>query len=53
MDRCSDRRELAELDPLTFFIITELMTAEREKAEASVPPRKPTPIGEDSLAQVA
>jgi hypothetical protein len=55
MSRCSDRRDLSELDPVTFFIVTELMWAERE-AEAKVPVRMPEPaqpIREDALAQVA
>ncbi len=28
MDRCHDHRKLSELDPVTFFIVTELMRAE-------------------------
>lgn len=31
MDRCNDRRELSELDPVTFFIVTELMRAQSEE----------------------
>ena len=31
MPRCSDSRPLSELDPVTFFIVTELMAAEREQ----------------------
>lgn len=30
MSRCFDSRPLSELDPVTFFIVTELMAAERE-----------------------
>lgn len=30
MSRCSDPRDLAELDPVTFFIVTEVMAAEAE-----------------------
>ena len=32
MPRCSDPRDLSELDTVTFFIVTELMAAEREAA---------------------
>jgi hypothetical protein len=53
MDRCSDRRPLAELDPVTFFIVTELM-AEREQPEAIYPiPTPLTEASEDLLRQVA
>ena len=31
MNRCTDRRKLSELDPVTFFIVTELMAIEREE----------------------
>ncbi len=30
MSRCSDPRDLAELDPVTFFLVTERMAAEKE-----------------------
>jgi hypothetical protein len=33
MSRCSDSRDLAQLDPVTFFIITELMKATEEQRE--------------------
>jgi hypothetical protein len=53
MDRCSDRRPLAELDPVTFFIVTELM-AIREQCETLR--RTSTSLTEDSadlVSQVA
>ena len=31
MSRCSDSRELSELDTVTFFIVTELMAIDRER----------------------
>ncbi len=31
MDRCNDHRKLSELDPVTFFIVTELMRAEDQE----------------------
>ncbi len=34
MPRCFDSRPLSELDPVTFFIVTELMAAERERTGA-------------------
>jgi hypothetical protein len=34
MSRCSDPRDLAELDPVTFFIVTEVMAAEAERQTA-------------------
>jgi len=37
MNRCRDRRQLSELDPVTFFIVTELMTAEREGQSSTHP----------------
>ena len=55
MDRCSDRRKLSELDPVTFFIVTEIMMAEREQA-AQPEARKAEPAAtccEHSLCQVA
>ena len=52
MDRCHDDRQLSELDPVTFFIITELMIAEREQIAARLQPQ--TKLSrEDSLGQVA
>ena len=30
MPHCEDERPLSELDPVTFFIVTELMVARRE-----------------------
>jgi hypothetical protein len=53
MSRCSDRRKLSELDPVTFFIVTELMRAERELATPARAPEPVPPIAEDALAQVA
>ncbi|HVZ19342.1 MAG TPA: hypothetical protein VG897_19645 [Terriglobales bacterium] len=40
MPRCSDPRDLSELDPVTFFIVTELMAAERERAAIDLPNSK-------------
>jgi hypothetical protein len=37
MNRCLDRRQLSELDPVTFFIVTELIAAEREKQSSAHP----------------
>jgi hypothetical protein len=31
MPHCEDDRPLSELDPVTFFIVTELMVARREQ----------------------
>ncbi len=42
MNRCTDERKLSELDPVTFFIVTEMMAADRESAS-----RKPTARAED------
>ncbi len=39
MDRCHDDRELWQLDPVTFFVITELMEAEREQLSARLQPQ--------------
>jgi hypothetical protein len=33
MARCFDVRTLSDLDPVTFFIVTELMRAEQEERE--------------------
>jgi len=35
MPRCSDFRDLSEMDTVTFFIVTELMAAERERTGTS------------------
>ena len=35
MPRCYDSRPLSELDPVTFFIVTELMAVEAEFASVS------------------
>lgn len=40
MPRCSDSRDLSELDPVTFFIVTEMMAAEREGRESAPEDRK-------------
>jgi hypothetical protein len=50
MDRCSDSRPLSELDPVTFFIITELMAGKREQVQT---PKEILGTNEDILAQVA
>jgi len=57
MTRCSDRRKLTELDPVTFFIITELLHAEEEE-EIKQPvndesPQRPTELIEYVALQVA
>jgi hypothetical protein len=51
MDRCSDRRPISELDPVTFFIIT--LMAVREQREALSPIPKHTEASADLLSQVA
>ncbi len=53
MARCSDPRPLSELDPVTFFIVTELMAAEREVAGSSAEDRSDIPLFEFANAKVA
>jgi hypothetical protein len=52
MDRCRDDRKLSELDPVTFFIVTELMQAEREQLLARLQPQT-IKLREDFVRQVA
>jgi len=52
MNRCHDDRQLSELDPVTFFIVTELMIAEREQL-ASRLQQQTNELREDFLSQVA
>lgn len=52
MDRCHDDRQLSELDPVTFFVVTELMIAEREQLSARLNPQT-IELREDVLSQVA
>jgi hypothetical protein len=51
-DPCSDRRPLSELDPVTFFIVTELMIAERATQTPQPRSERMEPI-EEVLSQVA
>jgi len=53
MPRCSDSRDLAELDPVTFFIVTELMAAERERRKPASADRNDTPLFELPISKVA
>jgi hypothetical protein len=50
MDRRFDRGPLSELDPVTFFIVTELMVDEREPR---LPITQVTEANEDLFRQVA
>lgn len=52
MDRCRDDRKLSELDPVTFFIVTELMQVEREQLLARLQPQT-IQLREDFVRQVA
>ncbi len=52
MDRCRDDRKLSELDPVTFFIVTELMQAEREQLLARLQPQT-IQLRENFVRQVA
>jgi hypothetical protein len=56
MTRCSDRRKLTELDPVTFFIVTELLHAEEEERKKRADdehPQRPTKLIEYDALQVA
>lgn len=56
MNRCSDRRKLTELDPVTFFIITELLRAEEEERKQRAEderPQRPAKLIEYVALQVA
>src|SRR3954447_11297856 len=53
MDRCSDRRPLSELDPVTFFIVTELMASREQREVPRLTPTSLTEDSEDLLSQVA
>jgi hypothetical protein len=52
MAQCRDDRELSELDPVTFFIVTEMMQAEREQLSGQLQ-RKTVESSEDFFRQVA
>ena len=53
MPRCSDFRDLSEMDTVTFFIVTELMMAERELRTPSPEDRNGIPLFEFSNSKVA
>lgn len=53
MARCSDPRDLAELDPVTFFIVTELMAADRERRRSAAENESGNALFEFSNAKVA
>ncbi len=52
MSRCSDPRDLAELDPVTFFLVTERMAAEKE-TQVTTDHETVTPAIERSLSKAA
>jgi|tagenome__1003787_1003787.scaffolds.fasta_scaffold20872632_2 hypothetical protein len=52
MARCFDDRDLSQLDPVTFFIVTELMIAEGEE-RPSKPPLAVESEFEHLVAEVA
>jgi len=53
MPRCFDSRPLSELDTVTFFIVTELMAAERESSQPASEDRSNLAPVEFSIAKVA
>lgn len=53
MSRCFDSRPLSELDTVTFFIVTELMAAERELGMSISEDRSNIPPFESPVAKVA
>ena len=53
MARCFDSRPLSELDAVTFFIVTELMAAERESGKSAPEDRSDITRIEFSSSKVA
>ena len=53
MPRCTDPRDLSELDTVTFFIVTELMAAEGERRMPDHEGKDGIPLFEFSHAKVA
>ena len=53
MPRCFDSRDLSELDTVTFFIVTELIAAERELRMPAPEDRNDIPLFEFANSKVA
>jgi hypothetical protein len=53
MPRCFDSRPLSELDPVTFFIVTELMAAERDLNQSASEDRSGNSLFELANSKVA